>query len=186
MSTTKTRITAEEFLANTALDKRFTWLVEGEIVVNQPKFAHGVLQTRVGGELYAWTEAQAGRGLALMSTGIVMNEYNVYAPDVYWVAERNLPQHRRSYPHHVPDLCAEIRSESTWRYDVGAKMRNYEAGGLPELWLVDDRGEVVLVYRRSKPTSPFFDVELELAKGDTLTSPQLPGFALPLDKLFRR
>jgi Uma2 family endonuclease len=87
-------------------------------------------------------------------------------------------------PERVPEVCVEIRSESTWRYDVGAKKRNYEAGGLPELCLVDDRGEAVLVYRRSKPSSRVFDVELELANGDTLTSPQLPGFELPLENLF--
>jgi Uma2 family endonuclease len=186
MSTTKTRITAEEYFELTADDPRMTWLVEGEIVVSQPKLGHGVLQARIGAELYAWTRAKAARGLALTSAGVVMDDYNVYGPDVFWVSEEHLPEDLDRYPERVPDLCVEIRSESTWRHDVGAKKRIYEAGGLPELWLVDDRGGVVLVYRRSKPASRFFDVELELAKGDTLTSPQLPGFALPLDDLFRR
>ena len=71
-----------------------------------------------------------------------------------------------------------------WRYDVGAKRAVYERGGLPELWLVDDRAQSVLVYRRSAPAEPTFDVALELARGETLTSPQLPGFALSLDELF--
>src|SRR5581483_3876983 len=135
-------------------------------------------QTRIVGALYIWTQAVEGRGMATTPTAVQMDEYNVYAPDVLWIAEKHLPKDPYGYPDRVPELCVEIRSESTWRYDVGAKKRNYEAGGLPELWLVDDRGEVVLVYRRAKPTSPVFDVELELAMGDTLTSPQLPGFAL--------
>jgi Uma2 family endonuclease len=46
--------------------------------------------------------------------------------------------------------------------------------------------ETVLVYRRSKPTAPTFDIALELGRGDTLESPLLPGFALSLDELFRR
>jgi Uma2 family endonuclease len=184
MSTTKTRITAEEYFALTADDPRSTWLVEGEIVVNQPKFNHGVLQVRIATALQNWIDAGQDRGLASMPTAVEMDDYNVYGPDVLWVAQKHVPKDLHRYPEGVPELCVEIRSESTWRYDIGAKKRVYETGGLAELWLVDDRGEVVLVYRRSKPTSPVFDVELELAKNDTLTSPQLPGFALPLEKLF--
>jgi hypothetical protein len=40
------------------------------------------------------------------------------------------------------------------------------------------------VYRRSSPRALSFDVSLELAVGDELTSPQLPGFALALSSLF--
>ena len=44
--------------------------------------------------------------------------------------------------------------------------------------------ETVLVYRRSAPDAPAFDVELELAAGESLTSPQLEGFALDVAELF--
>jgi Uma2 family endonuclease len=186
MSTTKTRITASEYFELSAQDERSTWLVEGEIVVNQAKFFHGVLQVRIGGALNVWTEAGQGRGLASAPTAVEMNDYNVYGPDVLWVAEKHLPRDLDGYPERVPDICVEIRSESTWRYDIGAKKRVYEAGGLPELWLVDHPVDVVLVYRRSTPASPVFDVELELSTGDALTSPQLPGFSLALDELFKR
>jgi hypothetical protein len=37
----------------------------------------------------------------------------------------------------LPDLAVEVRSPSTWRYDVGKKKATYERGGLPELWPVD-------------------------------------------------
>jgi hypothetical protein len=42
----------------------------------------------------------------------------------------------------------------------------------------------VLVFRRSTPDAPRFDVSLQLAAGDALSSPLLEGFALPLDRLF--
>jgi Uma2 family endonuclease len=83
----------------------------------------------------------------------------------------------------VPDLCVEIRSSSTWRYDVGRKKSVYEAGGLPELWLVDY--DTVIVFRRSQPDERTFDVALDLSRQDRLTSPQLPGFELDLARLFR-
>lgn len=59
-----------------------------------------------------------------------------------------------------------------------------ERGGLPERWLVDTAADVVLVFRRSSPKAATFDIALELTIEDELTSPLLPGFALPLRDLF--
>jgi hypothetical protein len=80
-----------------------------------------------------------------------IDEHNVYAPDLLWLSTEHLPADLDAYPERIPDLCVEIRSHSTWRYDIGAKQRVYEATGLPELWLVDDAAESVLVYRRTTP-----------------------------------
>ncbi len=87
-----------------------------------------------------------------------------------------------AYP--LPDLAIEIRSPSTWRYDIGAKKSAYEREGLPELWLVDGDAGVLLVFRRSAPSVPSFDVALEFDRAATLTSPLLPGFALDAGALF--
>ncbi len=183
--TTATRITEAEYYAVT-VEGDHKELVDGRIVVDEPKLIHSVLQTRLAGELYAWTEAGERRGLASMPTNVRLDHYNVYGPDLLWFREERIPADLNAYPEHVPDLCVEIRSPSTWRYDVGAKRRGYEEGGVAELWLVDDHSESVLVYRRSTPEAPTFDVALELGGGETLESPLLPGFALALDKLFRR
>ncbi len=78
----------------------------------------------------------------------------------------------------MPDLAAEVRSPSTWRHDVGAKKAGYERAGPAR----DARQ--VLVSRRSQPNAPTFDVALELGADETLESSQLPGFALPLERLF--
>jgi len=42
----------------------------------------------------------------------------------------------------------------------------------------------VLVYRRSQPKAPTFDVSLELARDDELGSPLLLGFSLALAGVF--
>jgi Uma2 family endonuclease len=82
----------------------------------------------------------------------------------------------------VPDLVVEIRSPSTWRFDIGAKKNNYELHGARELWLVDT--DVVLVYRRSRPEAPRFDVSVDFSPGATLTSPLLPRFGLAVARIF--
>jgi Uma2 family endonuclease len=108
----------------------------------------------------------------------------VFGPDLLWFAEERKLSDLSGYPDRIPDLCVEIRSAGTWRYDIGAKKDAYERGGLRELWLVDDAARCVLVFRRSRPDAPGFDVALELAAGDELTSPLLPGFSLSVERLF--
>lgn len=66
---------------------------------------------------------------------------------------------------------------------VGGEVVN-ERYGLPELWLVDTAASEILVFRRSTPQAAVYDVSLELAAGDTLASPLLPGFALPVADIF--
>jgi Uma2 family endonuclease len=177
-------MTIEQYRAITVEGDR-TQLVDGAVVVNEPKLIHGVLQFRLATALGAWIEAGEGRGLASMPTDVVLDEHNVYGPDIVWFAERHRPVDLDRYPTRVPDLCVEIRSPGTWRYDIGAKKSAYERAGLPELWLVDDVACCVLVFRRSDPSAGSFDVALELTTRDELTSPQLPGFGLAVQKLFR-
>lgn len=185
MSATATKITAEQYYAQSVEGDR-KQLVEGEIVVTEPRLIHARLQMRLGGALWSWTNAASGGGEAFFPTDVRMDDHNVYGPDLLWFAEGHVPADLDGYPERVPDLCVEIRSPGTWRYDVGAKKRVYEAGGLPELWLVDDTAEAVLAYRRSEPGSNTFDVAAELGRHESLTSPQLPGFSLALDELFAR
>jgi Uma2 family endonuclease len=183
--TTATRITAAQYYELTVEGDR-KQLVDGQIVVDQPKLMHGLLQFRLAFELGKWIERGERRGLVTMPTNVAMDEYNVYGPDVLWFREERIPRDLNAYPEHVPDLCIEIRSPSTWRFDVGAKKRVYEAGGLPELWLVDDLSDTLLAYRRSEPGAPTFDEALEFVRGETLGSPMLPSFELSLEELFRR
>jgi len=184
MAETATRMTAEQYYALTVEGDR-RQLVEGEIIVNEPKTIHARLQMKIAFALESWVRAGDRRGLALSPTDIAVDGHNVFGPDVLWFSEERRPPLVDEYPEWVPDLCVEIRSPGTWRYDVGAKKAVYERGGLPELWLVDDAADTVLVYRRSTPEATRFDVALELTKGDTLASPHLPGFALALDELFK-
>ena len=185
MGTATERITAQRFMElDDAGELADDWveLVDGRLVVNEPKPIHAALQVRIASRLTYWAEGDHGKGLVLAPTDVVMDELNVYGPDLLWIAQRPADLNER-LPR-VPDLCVEIRSPGTWRFDIGAKKRVYEAGGLPELWLVDTVAEHVFAFRRSKPRSEHFDVVLDLGRGDTLSSPLLPGFALSLDELF--
>ncbi len=176
------RMSAEEYLAWDG--PRGTNLVEGEVVMPDPRPLHQEMCFRIAMALRLWTLAASGRGQATLPIDIKLDDGNVYAPDVLWYSEQRRIVDPLARPQAPPDIAVEVRSPSTWRYDVGAKKSAYERHGLPELWLVDTDANELLVFHRSKPSAPTFDVAEELARGDTLTSPLLPGFALALDELF--
>jgi Uma2 family endonuclease len=82
-----------------------------------------------------------------------------------------------------PDLAVEVSSPSTRAHDRVRKRAVYESHAVPEFWSVDLDSEQVEVYRLAEGRYPD---PLVLGRGDTLTSPLVPGFALALGGLFER
>jgi len=178
-------MTAEEFLAlPSEPGSRWRSLVEGEIVMDAPRWPHNVLQSELLVAMQSWARRAPDRGRAGLPLDVQLGQHNVFEPDIVWYAARRVPRLEDDRPYPLPDLAVEIRSPSTWVYDIGAKKTAYERHGLPELWLVDTVADELLVFRRSEPESATFDVAIELGRGDTLASPLLPGFSLPLEELF--
>jgi len=185
MALTSTRLTAEEYFALPPTEQH-TQLIDGEIVVTEASLRDQRIMLEIGFQLTLWLRANPGHGEAGYPVDVHLDDYNVFAPDVWWVPEAERPSRDAKRIVGPPALAVEVRSPSTWRYDVGAKKRAYERLGLAELWLVDTAADVVLVYRRSSPAAVEFDVALELGAGDSLTTPLLAGFALDLAALFDR
>ncbi|MEJ7825795.1 MAG: Uma2 family endonuclease [Solirubrobacteraceae bacterium] len=179
---TAQRMTAQEYLEEQDRTVR-SELVEGEVIVHDPRPTHQIVLRDLLTVMHAWTLAKPGRGGAFCPLDVPIDERNVFAPDLLWYADGRAPVRGDPWPSPLPDIAVEIRSPSTWRYDIGAKKAGYERVGLPELWLVDTAGVAIFVFRRSAPRSPTFDVVLELAAQDMLTSPLLPGFELTVGTL---
>ncbi len=178
-------MTAQQYLdLPEPLQRPNTELVEGEIVVNEPTPLHQDVKLELIYALRNWSKHESGRGRTWLPLDVLIDERNVFAPDILWYAEGAGPDRHASPPSPLPHLAVEVRSPSTWRYDIGAKKAAYERAGLRELWLVDTAASEVLVFRRSAPGAAGFDMALELERDNTLTSPQLDGFELPLAELF--
>ncbi len=183
--TATARTTAAEFLARAVDPPSQRWeLIDGELVMNEPGLAHNDAQGSIFYALKSWMRDAPGRGWVGLPLDILLDERNVHAPDVAWYSERRAPRRGDTAPFPAPDIAVEVRSPSTWRFDVGAKKSNYERHAVAELWLVDTSADVVLLFRRSTSHAPVFDVSLELTAADTLTSPLLPGFSLPVGEIF--
>lgn len=179
------RMTAEEFLALPVSELGGPWnLVDGEVVVNDPTALHGDVVEVLLFALASWTRATPGRGKVAVPRASRIDCCNVFSPDILWYREGRAPDSYDPPPYPLPDIAVEVRSPSTWRYDRGPKRAGYEREGLPELWLIDTIEKQVLVLRRSRAGIPRFDTESQLGTDETLTSPLLPDFALPLAGVF--
>ncbi len=82
----------------------------------------------------------------------------------------------------IPTLAVEIVSDGDRNRDTVTKRREYALAGIPHYWIIDPhlRTAITLTLRGSE-----YVVEGEFAMGESLTSSLLPGFALPLRRLFR-
>jgi Uma2 family endonuclease len=183
--TATAHMSAAEFLAMGEDPNGRRWqLIEGELVMNEPSWTHSDTQVTIVVALRNWVREAPKRGRVGLPLDVRIDDRNVYAPDVVWYREGRGPKRGDPAPYPVPDIAVEIRSPSTWRFDIGVKKANYERHGVAELWLVDTAADVVIVFRRSAPNTLIFDVSLELTTADTLTSPLLPGFALAVGEIF--
>ena len=178
-------ITADEYL-DLWDEGEYRWaqLVGGELIMDPPKLPHQLICMEILVELELWKRAEAGRGIVSIPLAVGIGEHDVYQPDIVFYRGDRAPARDARPPYVVPDLAVEVRSPGTWRYDLGAKKAGYERAGLAELWLVDTAAGTVLVFRRSRPDAPEFDVALELTSDDALTSPLLPGFSLAVGAVF--
>jgi Uma2 family endonuclease len=182
---TATLLNADTYILSSDVLPRWTELIDGEVIVNYPTIRHQSIVQFVQVELALWIRGGAGRGSSPGQVDVKLDEHTVVAPDVLWAAEGRVPSDG-THLDFAPDLVVEVRSPSTWRFDVTTKFRKYELAGVRELWLVDTASLTVLVYRRSTPGSLVFDVALELAVEESLTSPLLHGFQLNIADLFTR
>jgi Uma2 family endonuclease len=168
---TAQRMTADDFLALPELPGvRFRQLIDGEVVVNAPAWMHGDSQIAILAALRNWVRTGAARGAVNVPIDVLLDDRNVYEPDVVWYRAGRAPLRADPPPYAPPD--------------IGVKKTIYERHGVAELWLVDTAADVVLVFRRSSLESPEFDVSEELDTDAILRSGLLPGFALPVAEIF--
>lgn len=176
-------MTAEEFLAiPERQDPRRLELIDGEVVVSEATPRHQLVVLNLALALRSWADG-AGNGFVTLDIDTGVDPRTVLVPDLQWyAADRDLPSiDHRPWP--LGDLVVEVRSPSTWHVDVGRKRQIYEREGVRELWLVDPPAMTVLVFRRSEGSASF-DVTTEIGADETLTSPLLPGFAVPVTAVF--
>ncbi len=68
---------------------------------------------------------------------VYLDEFNVYQPDIIFIAGKNIGKINEDGLHGAPDMVIEILSSRTAKEDKNRKKNVYERCGVKEYWIVD-------------------------------------------------
>jgi Uma2 family endonuclease len=169
--------------AEGALDKRLCELVDGTLVEK----AIGLYESRLGGILFHLIETYLDThdlGICYASDAMLrIVPGRIRMPDVSFVSWTQLPNHElpaESIADLVFDLAVEVLSASNTRREMAGKRRDYFQRGTKLVWELNPKTQTVREY-----SSP--DQFREIGPDGSLEGGEvLPGFVLPMQKLFAR
>ena len=172
--------TAEEYAALPD-DGRLTELVKGVIVeMPSPTPSHGYVCLNIGSALKAYI-TQHGLGRVVSNDSGVITERGpdtMRGPDVAFYSYDRVPRGPLPagyWP--APELAVEVRSPSERTSNVLAKVSEYLAAGVTEVWLVEPADTTVMVYSE--------EFNRAFGLGDEISSPKLfPDLRIPVRSLF--
>ena len=166
-------------------DRRYQ-VLEGELIVSpSPNRRHQRLVVRLTTALATYAEASGAGEVFVAPFDVVLRAERpatVLQPDVLFVAAARAEVVTAANVQGAPDLVVEVLSPSNARLDTVRKYKLYAAFGVREYWMLPlefDRLEVVRLGDDGTFSRPLLHLP-----GDVLTSPLLPGFALPIAPLF--
>ena len=160
-------------------------IIEGELFVStQPHLEHQRICRRLTVALSNWAD-QSSQGEVFPAPGVIFDDENAVAPDVVWVSAERLPllEGGDGKLHDAPDLVIEVVSPGSTnsRRDREVKLRMYSVRGVREYWIVDSAAKSAQVYRHAAGS---LKLVATLLADDELSSPLLPGFSLPVARIF--
>lgn len=123
-------------------------LIDGEVVISVPPIPKH--QAIVGEILFLlMTVAKKKGGRAFTApVEVVLDEYNIYEPDVLYLTSQTSCQVEEKRLVGAPDLVVEVLAPSTAKFDRQEKYQAYEATGVFEYWIVDPVHDVLEVWVR--------------------------------------
>ena len=178
------RMSLEEFLALGETDERVE-LIDGALyIMSTPTKDHQFLLARliVYFELYLDAFTPAPAEVYQDITTILSPELQrVVEPDLVVILGGRNDIGGLIYVEGVPDIVVEILS-SDRSHDLVRKRQIYAEAGVREYWILDPRHDTVTLLELR---GGVYVARATLAAGDTLTTPLLPGLAVPLADIFQ-
>ncbi len=180
MSATKILLTAEEF-DNYPFeeDKRYE-LDEGELIVmTRPAYRHNEILGNLFFELKTYFRGNR-IGRALISENLyALSPMTRRSPDVSVILGNRREELRdaKVIPI-IPEIVAEVLSPSETPRMIERKINQYFEARVKEVWMIHPKSLRAEIW--ASPDR----VDRALSGTDSITSPLLPGFALPLAELF--
>lgn len=161
-------------------------IVDGELYVTRaPHIRHQGAGGNIHFELEIWSrETQLGQ--PFQAPGVIFSPTDAVIPDVVWISRERLAHGIDEAGHLTvaPELMVEILSpgELNEQRDREIKLKLYSRHGVQEYWIVNWQLKTLEVYRRREAQ---LQLVATLFADDTLTSPLLPEFSIPVAQVFR-
>lgn len=134
----QTRMTAADYYALPEYAQHtLIELIDGEVVI---KVAPIPLHQQIVGNTHVvlWMIAKQQGGMVFLApVEVYLDEYNIYEPDVVYLApnSRCVVEEKRLMG--APDLVVEVLSPGTAKHDRETKFNAYQRHGVREYWIVD-------------------------------------------------
>lgn len=141
------RMTEREFVEWSLHRVDAEW-VDGEVVLVSP-------ENDWDNDLRVWLSMLLGMYVEAREAGVVRNDMFVRippprrrrrVPDVFFVSNERLDRVRPTFIEGGPDLVIEIVSPDSQNRDRRDKYLDYEAAGVREYWIIDQRSQTVDLY----------------------------------------
>ena len=159
-------------------------LIEGvHYVTASPNLRHQRISGRLYVALALWLREHPVGEVYYAPVDVVLSPHDVVVPDLVYVSRQRAAEVLTDAAvKGTPELLVEILSPGTRRRDRTIKQALYDRWGVSEYWLVDPDREAIRIIRRDNGG---FTVAADLvADDDVLTTPLLPGLAIPLAAIF--
>jgi Uma2 family endonuclease len=126
-------------------------IINGELMTHpRPSMRHGATANALSWALtgpFQYALGGPGGWVFLIETEIMFGE-DLLVPDISgWRVERFPGEPDHNYFTSPPDWVCEILSGSTEKRDRTLKMRIYAQAGIPHMWLIDPRLQVLEAFR---------------------------------------
>ncbi len=186
VATLPAQMTTEEMLAlpENGVER---WLIRGQLhekpMTVRNRF-HSRVMVQVAYLLNHWLQQQpAPRGSVLGGeVGCRLRrtpDSTVGVDVIYLTAAQLAEQHdETTLIDGPPTLVVEILSPNDTQAEINDKIDEYLAAGVPLIWVIDPRRRFVIVHR------PNADEQLVAASQELSGEPHLPGFHVPVARLF--
>jgi Uma2 family endonuclease len=157
-------------------------VVDGELFVTpSPLSKHQLVVSRTAAPFFLFLHDHPIGELFTAPLDVILSDYDVLKPDLLFILNEHLSI-IQDWVRGAPDLVVEVLSPTTARQDRGPKLKAYARFGVPEYWIVDPDKRAVEVYRLARTGYP---EPRRFLEPDILASPLLPGFALPVQDIFK-
>lgn len=179
-----TRLTYDDFVHFPDDGHRHELIDGAHYVTPSPDVRHQAIVVRLLVAIANHLKQHAVGRVFVAPLDVVLSTHDVVEPDVLFVATDQADIVTDTNIQGPPALVVEVLSPSTRKRDAQAKRRLFERSGVREYWLVDPELDTVQVLRMTPEGKLLRVVELSMENDETLTTPLLPDWALPLRDLF--